>query len=78
MKRTNQFMIVDTDLNFNFMKKNYTICDRSKYMCYASEGSIVIFSRKADNTKRPRTVERSQYKNISISIARKELWIALN
>ena len=47
-------------------------------MCYASEGSIVIFNGKADNTKRPRTVERSQYKNISISIARKELWIALN
>ena len=47
-------------------------------MCYASEGSIVIFSEKAGNTKRPRTVERSQYKNISISIARKELWIALN
>ena len=47
-------------------------------MYYASEGSIVIFSRKADNTKRPRTVKRSQYKNISISIARKELWIALN
>ena len=61
-----------------YEKKNYTICDRFKYMCYASEGSIVIFSGKADNTKRPRTVERSQYKNISISIARKELWIALN
>ena len=25
-------MIVDTGLNFNFMKKNYTICDRLKYM----------------------------------------------
>ena len=71
MKRTNQFIIVDTGLNFNFMKKNYTNCDR--FMCYASEESIVIFNGKADNTKRPRNVERSQYKNISISIARKEL-----
>ena len=47
-------------------------------MCYASEGSIVIFSGKADNTKRPRTVERSQYKNISISIESNELCFALN
>ena len=45
-------MIVDAGLNFGFMKKNkYTICDRFKYMCYASKGNIVIFSGKAADTK---------------------------
>ena len=71
-------MILDTGLNLNLIKKDYTICDRFKYMCYASEGNIMIFYGKAANTKWSRTVERGQYTNISISIARKELWISLN
>ena len=65
-------------MNLNLIKKDYTICDRFKYMCYASEGNIMIFYGKAANTKWSRTAERGQYTNISISIARKELWISLN
>ena len=68
-------MILDTGLNLNLIKKDYTICDRFKYMCYASEGNIMIFYGKAANTKWSRTVER---KELWISIARKELWISLN
>ena len=64
-------MIVDTGLDLNLIKKDYTICDRFKYMCYASEGNIMIFYGKAANTKWSRTVERGQYTNIPFRLQEK-------